>query len=254
MKSLKTAVKRGFAAAGLSISRQAAPKPTKPPGPYSGVKSTAQYTPWHIDEKFRECYDIVRDFTLVDRNRCYCLWKAVEQTAKLSEGAILEVGVWRGGSGGLIAERARQCGIPDTIYLCDTFSGIVKAGAEDPSYKGGEHADTSLAVTERLLSEVMHLDNIRLLQGIFPEETGNLVGEERFRLCHVDVDVYQSAKDVVEWVLPKMVIGGVIVFDDYGFDTCAGVRRFVDELLERKNLMGFYNLSGQAVAVKIADA
>ena len=32
-------------------------------------------------------------------------------------------------------------------------------------------------------------------------------------LCHIDVDVYQSARDTVEWVEPRLTSGGAIVFD-----------------------------------------
>ena len=63
-------------------------------------------------------------------------------------------------------------GLRDKIYACDTFSGIVKAGAEDPHYVGGEHADTSARSVETLFYDTLKLDNIEILSGIFPEETG----------------------------------------------------------------------------------
>jgi O-methyltransferase len=56
---------------------------------------------------------------------------------------------------------------------------------------------------------------VQLLVGVFPEETGCLVEDRKFRFCHLDVDVYQSAADVVEWIWPRLVTGGLIVFDDY---------------------------------------
>jgi O-methyltransferase len=251
MDIIKRGVKRAFGAVGWQLTRKSSSSADKEKGRYSGVASTAHYTPWHIDAVFSECYKKIRDFTLVDERRCYALWSLVQQTAKLSEGAILEVGVWRGGTGGLIAEQARRCGIADDVYLCDTFSGVVKAGDQDPSYFGGEHSDTSLEAVRHLLFDSLQLNNVQLLQGVFPDDTGKLVGSSRFRLCHVDVDVYQSAKDIVDWIFPKVVRGGVIVFDDYGFETCAGIQKYVDELLHVHGLIGFYNLTGQAVIVKL---
>lgn len=252
MKSLKRAVKWALGTAGLTISKSSSESPARPKGRYGGVGSTAHYTPWYVDGHFRDCYETIREFTLVDERRCYCLWSMVEQVSKLSEGAIVEIGVWRGGSGGLLARRARECGIREKVYLCDTFQGVVKAGDKDPSYTGGEHADTSLATAQGLLFETLKLDNVHILQGIFPDDTGKELEEMRFRLCHVDVDVYQSAKDIIEWVYPRMVKGGVVVFDDYGFDTCAGVQKYVDEFFNEDDVIGFYNLSGQAVGVKIS--
>ena len=73
------------------------------------------------------------------------------------------------------------------------------------------------------------LTNVELLQGVFPDETADRIADSRFRLCHCDVDVYRSAKDVFDWVWPRLAPGGVVVFDDYGFPACPGVTKFVDE-------------------------
>jgi O-methyltransferase len=258
MESLKQIARRTFRAAGLNVSRATPDRPHEEvrevvlPPDYAGVRSCAGYTPWNTDRAFREVYEMVCPFTLVDENRCFCLWSLVEQVAKLERGNILEVGVWRGGTGALIAEKARLCSVQGEVFLCDTFSGVVKAGNKDPHYSGGEHADTEIARVEDLLFGRMKLRNVKVLQGVFPDDTGHLVSDLSFRMCHVDVDVYQSAKDVVEWVWPRLETGGVIVFDDYGFDTCSGLRRYVDELLREKHNLGFYNLSGQAFVLKLA--
>jgi O-methyltransferase len=83
----------------------------------------------------------------------------------------------------------------------------VKAGEEDPDYVGGEHADTSQRSIEEFLYGKLKLDNIEILTGIFPEETGGKVENLKFRFCHIDVDVYQSAKDVTEWIWERLVLG-----------------------------------------------
>jgi len=145
------------------------------------------------------------------------------------EGDVLEVGVYRGGTGALLAKRIAGSG--KRIFLADTFSGVVKAGDNDPLYKGGEHADTSRSLVDGLL-KACELDNATLLQGIFPEDTGHHV-PGKIALLHCDVDVYQSAKDVVEWARPRLSPGGVIIFDDYGFSGCEGVTRLVNESLKR---------------------
>ena len=59
-------------------------------------------------------------------------------------------------------------------------------------------------------------------------ETGCLVEDRKFRFCHLDVDVYQSAAEAVEWIWSRLVTGGLIVFDDYGLKGCEGVTRFVN--------------------------
>lgn len=234
--------------AGYSLVAQKLPKPGSS---YEQVLPKATYAPWLSDANFKECYSTIKNYTLVDTYRCYELWQLVEQAAAL-EGAIIEVGAWRGGSSALLAKKAQLMGIHDTVYICDTFTGVAKAGAKDTKYKGGEHADTSVETVQEVLSAVDAAENAKILVGMFPEESADQVEDETFRLCHVDVDVYQSAKDVVEWVWPKLVVGGIVVFDDYGFYACEGVARYINEERSKKDRLIFHNLNGHAIMVKLA--
>jgi O-methyltransferase len=217
---------------------------------YEVVLPHATYSPWNLDEAFTSAYSQIKDATLVDKYRCFELWRLVEQCAKLESGALIEIGVWRGGTAALIATQAKNLGLRDKIYACDTFSGIVKAGEEDPFYLGGEHAATSQRSVEELFYDVLNLDNIEVLTGIFPEETGGQVENLKFRFCHIDVDVYQSAKDVAEWVWERLVPGGIIVYDDYGGDTTPGIARYVDPQLRLKDRTVLHNLNGHAIVIK----
>jgi O-methyltransferase len=217
---------------------------------YEVVLPNATYSPWNLDEAFKTAYLQVKDATLVDRYRCFELWRLVEQTAKLEGGALIEIGVWRGGTAALIATQAKDLGLRDKVYACDTFSGVVKAGAEDPHYVGGEHADTSRRSVEELFYETLKLNNIEILAGIFPEETGRKVENLTFRFCHIDVDVYQSAKDVTEWIWDRLVLGGMIVYDDYGWDTTPGIARYVNAQLPLKDRIVLHNLNGHAIIIK----
>lgn len=217
------------------------------------VMPRASYSPWNLDDEFRRTYAAVQQHTLVDMYRCWELWTLVEQTCGLP-GCVMEVGVWRGGTGALLAKQESQCGGSRPVYLCDTFAGVVKAGENDPDYRGGEHDDTSKAIVDDLLHAKLGLSNYRLLEGVFPEETAAEVETEvdRVRLCHIDVDVYQSAKDVNDWVWPRLPIGGVVVYDDYGFRKCHGVTRLVDEQRVLADRLIVHNLNGHALVVKIA--
>ena len=209
----------------------------------------ATYSPWRDDREFHDTFTRVQNNSLVDIYRCYELWGLVAEVAPVP-GDVLEVGVWRGGTGCLMAERARRLGIDGTVYLCDTFAGVVKAGGEDNVYVGGEHANTSIAQVEAL-RDSLQLTNIEILVGIFPDDTAVKIEDHTFRLCHIDVDVYESAKGVFEWVWPKVAPGGVVVFDDYGFVECEGVTRFVNEQRGHTDRRFVHNLNGHGIFVKL---
>jgi hypothetical protein len=219
---------------------------------YEGSIPTATYTPWNKDPVFLDCHSVIRDFTLVDKYKCFELWWLVEESKKLEPGAYIEIGVWKGGSGALIAKKARLCGIRENVYLCDTFRGVVKAGEKDTVYRGGEHSDTSEEAVRALLKKLGAEDNVKILTGIFPDETAGMIQDKAFRFCHIDVDVYQSAKDIVNWIWDKLVSGGLIIFDDYGHYSSEGIALFVEEeKARRKDLLAIHNLNGHAVFIKI---
>jgi O-methyltransferase len=210
----------------------------------------ATFAPWNEDRQFRETYERVEASTLVDIYRCYELWSLARDLARLP-GDIVEVGVWRGGTGALLAKSAALAGSAARVFLCDTFRGVVKAGPMDTAYRAaGQHADTSEEVVERLLRDVGV--EATLLRGVFPEETGARVEGRGLRLVHIDVDVYQSARDVFEWVWPRLLPGAVVVFDDYGFQGTEGVTRYVEEVRVGADRVTLYNLNGHAVMVKTA--
>jgi O-methyltransferase len=208
----------------------------------------ATHSPWNGDAEFQATLRAIQGHTLVDAYRCYELWTLVDGV-KHCPGDLIEVGVWRGGTGALIARRAALSGLQATVHLCDTFTGVVKASDRDPVYVGGEHADTSEPQVRALL-DGMGLRNAHILRGIFPDDTGSTLQDRRFRFCHIDVDVYDSARDIVAWIWDRLSVGGVIVYDDYGIATTAGVTRFVDEQRGLPDRVTVYNLNGHAVTIK----
>ena len=217
-------------------------------GAYEMSYPKSSYAPWRLDDEFQRLYRLAKHETLVDIWRLWELWTLVSELAGL-DGILLEVGVWRGGSGVLMAARARAAGITDRVYLCDTWEGVVKTGDVDTFYADGAHDDASREGVERLVKQ-FDLHNVDLLQGIFPDETAGPIENERVRLCHIDVDVYLSAADVFAWTWPRLVSGGVVVFDDYGFGTTPGITQFVNEQRGLPDRLVLHNLNGHGVIVK----
>jgi O-methyltransferase len=217
-------------------------------GAHEMAHPISTYAPWQADDEFEAAYRAVRKYTLVDIWRCHELWSLVGELREVP-GAIVEVGVWRGGSGALMATKAAAVGIEDTVYLCDTWEGVVKTGEVDTYYRDGKHDDTSREIVVALVRR-LGLDNVQLLQGVFPDETGDRVADEALRLVHIDVDVYQSAKDVFDWAWDRLSPSGIAVFDDYGFPACPGVTKFVNEQRGRDDRLVLHNLNGHGIVVK----
>lgn len=217
---------------------------------YEIIVSHAGYAPWNTDSEFQQVYQVIRANTMIDIYRLWTLWVLARQSLTLSRGACLEVGVWRGGSGALIASAVRNAQPAIPVYLCDTFSGVVGVSKKDPFYRGGEHADTSRDVVERLLQH-LQLNHVQIVEGEFPHSATPEMEREVFRLVHIDVDTYGSACATLEWVWSRLLPGSVVILDDYGFPTCRGVTECVHEWVKAHapECRWVYSLSGQAILI-----
>ncbi|GAA4448829.1 TylF/MycF/NovP-related O-methyltransferase [Rurimicrobium arvi] len=217
--------------------------------PYHILVPAATYAPWITDDTFRDLYRKVRPHSLVNRYQAWELWSLVGRMESIP-GDILEVGVWRGSTSILMGKKLQMLQSKKRIWACDTFSGVVKQSRADNFYEGGEHADTSVQFVAGLIQS-FSVDRITLLKGIFPEDTGSAIEGEHFSICHIDVDTYQSALDVVNWVWPRLATGGVIVFNDYAFGITRGITKLVNEQALLPGRVMIHNLNGNGILVKV---
>ena len=66
------------------------------------IMPNATYSPWYGDAQFQAVYERILENTFVDQYRCFELWEQLGQLTSIP-GDILEVGVWRGGTGVLLS-------------------------------------------------------------------------------------------------------------------------------------------------------
>lgn len=175
---------------------------------------------WEHDASFVSARERVCERTLMTPQRMYVLWQLARQAAALPHAAdSAEVGAWRGGASYLLAEINR----PRAHFVLDTFSGLPEADAD--RLAPGAFA----ASVDEVRAFLAPVNTAVVLQGLFPESAAPLV-ERRFSFVHLDVDLYSGTRAGLEFFLPRMVAGGVIVVDDYG-SRHEGVTQAVHEVL-----------------------
>lgn len=137
-------------------------------------------------------------------------------------GAVAECGVLQGGT-----LRALSMVFPNkTILGFDTFSGMpALAWTEGEVHNIGDFAETSLETVE---TNIIGRINVTLVPGVFPH-SAKLYQGYRFAFVYVDFDLYLSTLAAIDWFLPRMSSGGLMVFDDYGWRMCPGVKRAIEE-------------------------
>ena len=92
-------------------------------------------------------------------------------------------------------------------------------------------------------------ENIFIIDGKFPE-TSNIINNNVFSFVHVDVDVYKSVMDCCLFFYPRLMKGGILLFDDYGDYSCPGAKIAVDQFFDDKSEYPIYLPTGQCVVLK----
>lgn len=147
--------------------------------------------------------------------------RVLAEIAKAPAGAVVEMGVYQGGALAAMAASAHD----RQVIGFDTFAGLpAEAWSQGERHQVGEFGDTSLGT---VLLAVEGLHNVLLVPGVFPESAEGI--EAEVAVAHVDFDFYESTRAAIDWLLPRMVPGGVILFDDYDWPWCPGVRRAIEE-------------------------
>ena len=232
----KRLVNAGLAKAGYAIvrrdrvaalaSRQVAPPPP-PPRPRG--------RPGHVDAAAQRTIEAVRPRTMTSEHKLFALIVATRYVVDHGiPGAIVECGVWRGGSMQAVAlHAAGRGGVTDRdLHLFDTFEGMT-----EPTEQGRRHDGTArgrAARAQRPDDEACGRSRASTTSGPGWRETGypaervhfdpgpvedTIPGAApgRIALLRLDTDWYESTRHELEHLYDRVASGGVLIIDDYGF-------------------------------------
>jgi O-methyltransferase len=200
------------------------------------------------DRRKLHAVQLVQPYTMVGYERLMNAYDIVQRAeAKGLAGAIVECGVFKGGSAAVMTMAASP---QRRIWLFDSFEGLPEPTAEDGEkaveYSG--HRVTGalepigqcvgpLDVVKELFFEKLAVDPSRVMirQGWFQEtlptaryEIGSIA------VLRLDGDWYDSTKVCLENLYDLVAPGGYVIIDDYGY--WEGCRRAVDEFVAGRGL------------------
>jgi O-methyltransferase len=216
---------------------------------------------------FRACLEAsrtaVEPWKLIRRaERAFNLGRYFLRSLELP-GARIECGTYRGFSA-LLCARIWQSVAPDfkgaDFHLVDSFEGLSRPTSEDALHT--EELQGDMVVTTYgadpgamagPLADVKNVmrdfPGVSFYKGWIPGILGSLP-ETTWSFVHIDVDLYDPTRGCLEYFIPRMVPGGIIINDDYGSPLFPGSGRAWDEYCAKHHL-GFVALdSGQGVLVK----
>ncbi|MBL1140646.1 MAG: macrocin O-methyltransferase [Proteobacteria bacterium] len=211
----------------------------------------------------------VSSYTMTSPERIWTLIEAVKYIVKNDiEGALVECGVWKGGSAMTMAltlsemdEDSRE------IFLYDTYTGMSAPSDEDVSNLWGKASDTFCATStsedtsDWCLSPLEEVKNnlkktsypqekIRYIKGKVEDTIPELI-PDKIALLRLDTDWYKSTKHELIYLFPKLSKNGILIIDDYG--CWEGAKKAVDEYITENNLCLFLGRidSSARIAVKV---
>jgi len=208
---------------------------------------------WDAERAAAEDMAKVAGHTMTKYDRCAALHQLVKHVEDAAiPGALVECGVWRGGSAAIMAMANGRYGkARRVVHLFDAWGDW-----PDPTNKDGNRFDDlkqgtllkadndgALAACRELFRDVArHPADLTVFhQGLFDRTipaARDSIGP--IALLRVDCDWYEPILLCLEHLWPLVSSGGIVVFDDYGY--CDGARRATDEFLAstgRRHLLHF---------------
>ena len=206
------------------------------------IISRATYAPWKIEKEFADLYPKLSFLTLLDQQRLFTLFNIIQQTSRMS-GDILDIGCMRGGAGLLMSSFNSKGG----TYLIDTFDGFHE---EEKYHKKNIFIFKGIDELKKNIKD-FKLKRTYVLKQVFPDRK-KLKNINKLKVCHIDVNTYQSTKNSYNYVKKKIVKAGFIVFDDYGIFGVEQVTKFVNEIKKKDKKLFYFinNYMGQCILIK----
>jgi O-methyltransferase len=221
--------------------------------------------PDDFDEELRQIIKAVKPFTMTSPDKLHGLITATRYIARHNiKGDIVECGVWRGGSMHAVARTLDSVGDHSRdLYLFDTYEGMPPPSEKDTRMDGttaqelldkGTRSQTIWAyatlgdVKEGFASVPYPAERIHYVEGKV-EDTIPDHAPESIALLRLDTDWYESTKHELEHLYSRLVSGGVLIIDDYGY--WKGSQQATDEFLKTTGERLLLNRAGTGrIAIK----
>ncbi len=154
---------------------------------------------------------------------------------RLARGHVIEFGAYKGGNAMFMAHVVNRVAPGTQVYALDTYAGMPATDKTVDAHNAGDFGDANMQEI-RAVSDAAGLANLHLIQGLFEDTAARVAGEHGpFALAHIDCDIYSACVCAYDTVMPAMVPGGYVVFDDATGSSCIGATEAVESLAIRRD-------------------
>ena len=201
---------------------------------------------WRKDGSFSEKFKQLSPHNYFSMERKYVL-REFTRSLRRHPGAIAECGCYVGVSAWFMANEADGA----DIYLFDSFEGLSAPTKKDTSPAGMQQWRAGdMSSSEALIRRNLDgFKNIHIMKGWIPNRFQE-VADLKFKLVHIDVDLYDPTLASLQFFYPRLNQGGMIVMDDYGFENCPGAHKAAEEFMQDKPETIIHLPTGQGLIIR----
>ena len=183
----------------------------------------------------------------VDKEQLRVILSELEVTLNRStDGAVVEFGCYIGTTSHFIRRLLDAEHLSDVVafHVYDSFEGLPEKTAQDGSRAGEQFRAGELSVSKKAFLREFQKAHLRppiVHKGWFKDLGGEEV-PEKIAFAFLDGDFYESIRDSLKLVLPRMQQGGVIIVDDYAREALPGAAKAVHEHFRPDQIRTAHNL------------
>jgi O-methyltransferase len=188
-----------------------------------------------------------KGFTLQWRTYMVC-WFA--DMVKDLEGDFVECGVNTGAYSRAVIEYVNFNSLNKKFYLLDTYQGLVPGQISQQESKAGiDQYLTSYRDVYEQVKQTFAGFNVSIIKGMVPD---TLPQCDAKKICYLSIDMNVVAPEIaaINYFWDKVVPGGVIILDDYGFPQHIHQKNAFDEFARSKNISILTLPTAQGIIIK----
>lgn len=183
-----------------------------------------------IADQLAAKYPIISD--QVDREEVRIVLNHLEKIIQQKEpGDVVEFGCYIGTTSLFIRRMLDYYHENRAFHVYDSFEGLPEKSREDASPAGTDFKAGTLSVSKKQFIREFQKANLKpptIHKGWFSELSEQDM-PAHIAFAFLDGDFYESIKDSLKLVLPRMSKGGIIILDDYAREALPGVAKAVRE-------------------------
>lgn len=176
-------------------------------------------------------------------------WMA-ERASSLG-GDLIECGVNRGGISRAIVAYLGEKLHGRRFFLLDTFEGIPESVLSEREMTHNKYfKENYTECHQQVLDTFRDFSEVVVIKGLVPDTFGQ-VQSEKFCFVHIDMNNAISEIAAAEYLWPRLVNGGFMLLDDYGWQINVDQRQAFDLFAEQRGMKVLALPTGQGLLMKL---